>query len=204
MANKEQYKLIVQHITLIWSKRHRAAMYASVREKYPKEFEIPKEYFIHNRSYGFPIHEIIAVQQDKGFEIMMNKIKFNHYEGLIRLGGIDILLDENPVSLYYRYSTNSCGAPIRYDKKNNLLNEKAFELNTGDYGRVVYNGRFSDVDTGEWIYKKHIVNAFLSQENNQKIFIEHSIDKNYEQIAPVTEKKQLKYPICLNKNRVRV
>lgn len=183
MAKKEEYSLIIQHIIFYWNKQHRAAKYASIREKQPKALEIPKEYFIHNRDYGFPIHKVMIVQNDSGLETKINKIEFSNYQGLIRLDGIDILPNEKPIGVFYRYSAALCGAPARYDRKNSLLNERAFDLYDEEFGRIEHNGRFSDADTGEWFYKKDIINICLSKENNQYIFDKLPISKNYKQIA---------------------
>lgn len=70
------------------------------------------------------------------------------------------------------YDAGRCGMPFRrgsnkdynnpesrlYQK--NVLNERAFVLSGGRYGRIIWNERLSDADTGEWFYRLHIYNLF--------------------------------------------
>ncbi len=39
-----------------------------------------------------------------------------------------------------------------------ILNETAFNLKPGEYGRIIYNERNMYFDTGNWYYKQHIIN----------------------------------------------
>jgi hypothetical protein len=183
MAKRVEFVLVVQYIRIYWYKKHRAAHYAALREAFPKEFVLPKSYFEYDRNYGFPIHIVTAEQTDDGINVTKNNLEFNTYDNLIRLGGVDILISGDLPEILYRYSTQSCGAPIRRDKRYNFLYEKAFDLEESECGRVVHNGRHSDIDTGEWYYQKDIVNICLTQESNIRLFLENPINKYYEQVA---------------------
>lgn len=175
--------LAVQYIRMFWNKKHRSAQFATLREKYVLKFELPKGYFEHDRNCGIPIHEVIIQQTDSGLEIKKNGILLNQYDDMVHLGGVDILIIGNYPEIIYRYSTQVCGAPARYDKRYNFLCEKAFDLKEGESGRVIHNGRHSDMDTGEWYYTKDIVNVCLTQEYNENIFIQKPFVNHYEQIA---------------------
>lgn len=56
-------------------------------------------------------------------------------------------------TLTFRWGKEARGILVRQDRRYNLLVEKAFELKTGEYGRMIYNGRHTSTYTGEWDYE---------------------------------------------------
>lgn len=72
--------------------------------------------------------------------------------------------------------------------RKDCLNETAFVLKEGQYGRVVWNERKTDYDTGEWYYQLHVINLYYSQDKaiDSNIFTAHSPDVVYTQTAEVT------------------
>ena len=65
------------------------------------------------------------------------------------------------------------------------LNEIAFILKENQYGRIIWNERKKDVDTGVWYYQIHVYNLFFSTSNKFKydIFMSCIPDYEYKQIA---------------------
>ena len=75
------------------------------------------------------------------------------------------------------------GAPL-YCK--DCLNETAFVLRPGQYGRITWNERRTDYDNGTWYYQLHILNLLhVSPEQSIKhdIFLAAQPDFEYKQIA---------------------
>ena len=65
------------------------------------------------------------------------------------------------------------------------LNEIAFILKENQYGRIVWNERKKEVDTGVWYYKIHVYNLFSTISSNFKydIFMSRTPDYEYKQLA---------------------
>ena len=64
------------------------------------------------------------------------------------------------------------------------LKEKAFTLNRDlFYGRLLYNGRLTDVDTGEWYYQTTIVNLLFTEDRFERnLFVSRQPDVVYRQL----------------------
>ena len=58
-------------------------------------------------------------------------------------------------------------------------------LSLQQYGRVLYNERRRDMDTGEWYYQLHIYNLLYTEEKqlSKDVFVVHKPDRIYQQIA---------------------
>ena len=69
--------------------------------------------------------------------------------------------------------------------RKDCLNEVAFSLMPNQYGRVLYNERRRDMDTGEWYYQLHIYNLLYTEEKqlSKDVFVVYKPDRIYQQIA---------------------
>ena len=95
------------------------------------------------------------------------------------------------------YDENRSGQPLRrghnkdYHNINSLLyrhdvlNETAFFLKKEQYGRIIWNERKIDYDTGEWYYHHHITNLlhYSGKTPEIDIFFKRRPDFEYKQIA---------------------
>lgn len=65
------------------------------------------------------------------------------------------------------------------------MNENAFLLVPGEYGRVMWNERNVDYDTGHWYYQLHIYNILLYPRGvpPTDILAQRQPDYEYEQMA---------------------
>ena len=100
---------------------------------------------------------------------------------------ISFFYDEHRSGMPYRRGRNqdfqNPNAPL-YCK--DCLNETAFTLRPGQYGRIIWNERRTDYDNGTWYYQLHILNLFhVSPEQSIKhdIFLAAQPDFEYKQIA---------------------
>ena len=61
------------------------------------------------------------------------------------------------------------------------LNVTAFRLSDGDYGRIIYNNRYIDGDTGKWIHARHIYNIISCNKAayREKMFYRKKPDYEY-------------------------
>ena len=100
---------------------------------------------------------------------------------------ISFFYDEHRSGMPYRRGRNqdyqNSSSPL-YHK--DCLNETAFILRSGQYGRIIWNERRTDYDNRTWYYQLHILNLFhmpLGQEITKDIFLAAQPDFEYKQIA---------------------
>lgn len=91
-----------------------------------------------------------------------------------KIGAISIDVEENKINAMYSYKSKICGAPIR-----DFLHKK-LELQKGEYGQIIFNGRFSDRnEEGNWIYEKKVLNMIITDSVDMNIFKTTSIEKQF-------------------------
>lgn len=115
---------------------------------------------------------------------------------MTELWGIEIKENNNEKDIYFTYNSH-IGKPVRtyrHAKKpihsdhseylHSPLKEKAFTLNgENPYGRLIYNGRLTDYDTGEWYYEESVINLFYVDGNFGKdLFTSREPNYLYKQI----------------------
>lgn len=98
------------------------------------------------------------------------EVSYMHYQGVV------------PIRRGHNKDYHNINSPF-YQK--DLLNETAFILSPDQYGRIIWNERKTDYDTGEWYYQLHIFNLlYLSNKTVQKdSFIQKEPDYLYKQLA---------------------
>ncbi len=186
-----QNKLLIQHINFHWDKSCRGGAGAVLRSHYPKAAVLPEEYFSYY-SVGVPVHYKGLLQKTDGIHILKDcrDIKKPRNDNTIRSDPFEISFKNNKAEVYYRYDLHHGALPERkkYDPAVSSyipLCELAFELEQGDYGRAVCNGRFTDWDTGSWWYETDILNIMLISDSalSPDIFLVNEPNKNYSQTA---------------------
>jgi len=178
--------LVVQHIKLYWDKKFRGAPHSTSRNRLPKAYELPKSFFDYN-PIGYPTHYIYLQQNENGIDEKINCVNtLSEYEN-VRIGAIEILRHDDNYEVRYRYDFHFA-IPTRqkYDPKDSVykpLNEFAMTLKQNEYGRIIYNGRFSSYDSF-WYYNLDIINVLNSPTDKTplNIFIASEPDKLYKQI----------------------
>lgn len=179
---KKEERLILQTITMRWGKEVRGAPFSTARNHYQKAFRIPEALFNYSTDYGLPYHELLIVQDKKGIEIINNRTPIlDLSQRNWRVADIEIERTESEYLFTFNYSTN-CGKPIRVDRFYHALVEKAFRLRVNEYGRIIYNGRHTSQDTGEWYYELHIINAISTEDKNPDVMIDKEPLKEYKQL----------------------
>ncbi len=172
--------IYIQSITTGWNKEHRGGQKAAIRNAIPDSFELPIDVFVRPNDDKIIIHEVKSYWYDhfatrsKIYSIASSEVK---------LKGVLIKSNQENLQVYFKYSVHDCGKPYRsrYDNTGTLamLEEKAFTLDKNEYGRVVFNGRYSDDD---WWYEKKVYNIIKLDSANKDIFSLNPL-KVYEQLA---------------------
>lgn len=200
--------LIVQEIVTVWHKTERSGecadarsrfSYAAPIEKNPdssdecvydyrrfyqvgKKFHTPNEY---DRllGYGTRLLPKRAYESPKKFsELKVKNISFNESEnGIETVFSYDPQISGQPFRRGHNKDYNN--ADSRFYGKD-ILNEIAFVLKDGQKGRIMYNGRFSDYDTGQWWYEQTVVNIanFPFEKIGENVFLDEKFDFLYKQL----------------------
>lgn len=194
--NNNEKKLLIQHTQILWLKECRGAPYSSKRNQLQKSWELPSSFFEYYPQ-GFPIHYQYIRQTKEGFQKENSRLSIITEKQTIKVANLELIKKENCYEIYFKYTTYA-GAPERFifkDRKTKfepsstphsaMLNEKAFALYENEYGQVLYNGRFTDFDTGEWYYMLNIINLIYTNNHCKDIdiFTKQKPIKSYTQIA---------------------
>ncbi len=190
--------LLIQQLYIEWGKECRGAPYSTLRNNRQHAYMLPKNFFDYN-PIGYPSHIYSLHQTKKGFSELVNRIYTRTKYEKVTLDCVEILKDENSYDIYVKYNPHM-GNPVRTNKCRKtktdfstdhdnsiygMLNELAMTLEINKYGRIRYNGRLTDYDTGSWYYAEEIINIIntVNEKENLDIFLKKQPDKMYEQIA---------------------
>lgn len=178
-------KIIIQTVTVSWNKNYRGGENANIRNSTPEAFELPLEAFL-NTERKIPVHQVRYSHYNNYIEPTTNNVYLID-SSKIKLKGTYIKMHDDYSEVFFCYSSHDCGKPYRsrHDETGTLipLEEKAFDLFNNEYGRIVFNGRYTDFDTGNWWYEKKVHNIILLEKYNKDVFVKNVISKEYSQLA---------------------
>lgn len=181
---------LIQKISLQWNKDCRGGKGAVLRNSYPKAASLPKDYFSYYPC-GIPSHYIGLFQDKDGIHVKKECRNLNEWtaDGIIGFAPYELSVQNGKVKIHYCYNLHHGRRPQRskYDSTRNRyvpLHELAFELNPGDYGQAICNGRFVDYDTGNWYYELIILNIILLSDTDVSLdcFLTKEPNKKYQRI----------------------
>jgi hypothetical protein len=139
--------IIVQEIIATWTKRARGGKAATKRNALPEAVLIPSTVAI---TYPFAlVHDKVSFYEETHHHMTVDEFTTQqkyHY------GCLSIAWDDSAISATFAYTRNCGGAPER-----TAYPRKVLTLPLGTWGRVLYNGRFSEAE-GHWIYHKTVLN----------------------------------------------
>ena len=177
--------IISQLVLTEWDKKSRSAKYAAIRRDLPRAYELPPNFFseLHRN------HSFYAWQDSERFNTRES------FDFSLTACGAEIFENAFSADVYFNYN-NSMGAPVRTYRHalrpveaedtaylHSTLREKAFTLTEEKpYGRMIYNGRLNDHDTGQWYYREAVINIFYINGNfASDLFTSREPDFVYEQ-----------------------
>lgn len=193
---KNEKALLIQHTKIFWLKECRGAPYSCQRNQLQKSWLLPHSFFEYH-SQTFPIHFQYIIQTKKGFQEKINQLLFAKEQQPMKVANLELTKKEDCYEIHFKYTPNA-GNPERLilrDRKtkfelssniySTMLHEKAFILYENEYGQVLYNGRFTDYDTGQWYYELNSINLIYIDKNYKSIdiFVKKNPTKTYTQIA---------------------
>jgi len=158
--------ILIQHISLIWEKDCRGGIGAVQRGNFPQAIQPPTNFFDYI-PFGKPVHWAIFNQEKDGFHCKVDHRRIEEFDtkNSLCLSPMELIpKEENHCEVRYRYDWHrAIPKRYKYTKEGHRvsLNELAFELHSGEYGRAVSNGRYVDINTGIWYYEMIIVNVMI-------------------------------------------
>ncbi|MEO0557043.1 MAG: hypothetical protein AAF170_02550 [Bacteroidota bacterium] len=171
--------VIVQEIITSWRKRSRGAIAAKAREEVPDTLELPLVSTSAGEE-GEVIHHVAWFGDSDTFKASEQSVAVMSFEeqGRLLFGCIRIYPVAESVRVEYVYDMGCGGAPERTSFPRQVLS-----LAEGEWGQVIYNGRFSEGFDSEWLYRRRIVNVRYAREVSREPF----------QGKPVGEFKDLRH-----------
>lgn len=147
--------------------------------------------------YGYTQEQIQREIQNRLTMIQKNQYQSYSSADALNLTNLSVCCKEDQYAVTFFYDQQRSGMPFRRghnkDFRNpdsrfygmDVLNETAFVLAEYQYGRIIWNERNTDYDTGTWYYQLHIYNLFhLSDRNFSKdIFVKNKLTYEYRQLA---------------------
>lgn len=146
--------------------------------------------------FGVSVHCLCLSQAPDGIHIRKESCDLSQWQkdGTIHFDPFTLSTENSKAEIRYHYDLHHGALPERhkYDPAISRyvpLHEVAFELEPGDYGQAVCNGRFVDWDTGDWWYEMDILNIILLPESIPEptappdCFLARKPNKNYRQVA---------------------
>lgn len=115
----------------------------------------------------------------------------------LNLTNLSVRQLEDKLDVTFFYDERRSGMPVRrgHNKdfqrqdspfyRRDILNERAFVLSGDQYGRMIWNERKTDTDTGEWYYHLHIYNLYylIDKSLTNDILVEEKPDFVYRQMG---------------------
>ena len=188
--------ICIQEIETSWTKASRGGEGAVKRGYVPEAVELPfsgsysssttemNSFLLHLLSYSE------RTQYKAGSKLLESDVGANKSAEILNRGGVRVNFDGNFLTARYQWA-ESLGAPMRrrQDSTGTFVDvghspvQKAFELQIGQWGRILYNGRHTDYDNGMWSYDKHVFNIGLFVNPMPDIFLTTQPIKTYSKMA---------------------
>lgn len=147
------------------------------------------------------VHRLRFWQRERAFQALQMREAY-HFQCCssaleLNLTNLSVQLEGDRYAVTFFYDERRSGQPVRRGHNQDywnersafccrdVLNETAFSLERGQYGRVLWNERDLDQDTGAWHYRLHIVNFLYDSGKTPKpdAFLTRGPDHVYQQMA---------------------
>ena len=140
--------MIIQFITVHWTKKSRGAPEASLRNLVPEAFPLPHSL----AEYGKNMLQEIDVYETNQFEHPNVTVNFDVTFANLRNLNLEFMSSSDGLGVFFWGDTKRPSYPKA---------KKVFTLSKGTYGRIISNGRFSSESM--WHYQKHIYNIYFGE-----------------------------------------
>jgi hypothetical protein len=147
--------ILVQHIISSWSKASRGGPSAVLRNAVPEALPLPNVAV--NKRGNALIQHTASYGEGNDFAAPSHDSLTAESAGVIRIGCVRVEPLDGGARVAFEYDFRVAGMPPR-DTHPRAWAKADFGLAVGEWGRVLYNGRFPS-DEGGWWYQKTVVNV---------------------------------------------
>ncbi|MCW9706549.1 hypothetical protein [Fodinibius salsisoli] len=158
--------LIIQYITIRWTKKSRSASGATLRNAVPDRLALP--YKTEPKYDNSLIEHTVTYCEENQFSEPDQEVN----QRLLKLGKrekyrcLDVRWEDEKAKVVYKYDFMEGGAPKRSKYPRQVLT-----LTSGEWGQAMYNGRHVSLFRfSGWWYKKTIINVAVMSENMKNPF----------------------------------
>ena len=188
--------ICIQEIETSWTKLSRGGEGAVKRGHVPEAVELPLPiphpspptdtypFFLHLLGYS----EYTEYKQWS--EFLRSDVSANDDADILNRGGVRVSFNGEALTARYQWNWD-LGAPGRRTQNaagmfvpvHHSPTQKAFEVEVGQWGRMLYNGRHTYDDSGRWHYSKNIFNIGLFINPQPDVFLTTPPIKIYSKMA---------------------
>lgn len=166
---------VVQAICVRWSKESRGGRNATLRNQVPEVFELPEGLKpLHMETLFF--HCLFFDESNLFISPYISEVLRHDLPKEFDYSCVQVHPTEVGLRVVYQYNMR-CGAPERTPIKRDI------RLQVGQWGRILYNGRFSDIDDGYWCYEKWTFNIGFFQDPIPHVFLNSPAVKIHSDLA---------------------
>ena len=173
-------RIVIQHIHLMWTKTARGGNAARWRNALPRHFPLPLE------SFAAPVtlHRI-DYPEWMGPE---HRERIERYKSVAKLDVRDLSIEMRDDSLVVRHVRDRHNAAIADrlypdESGNTVFEVDAFCLSLDEWGQLRSNGRYVDIDTGNWWYEQSVYNIGLFSGVDVRRFVSTIPDHQFVEMA---------------------
>jgi hypothetical protein len=159
--------ILIQNIHTSWSKKSRGGKLAIERNAVPDALAIPVGQL--KKSVKGLIEHSASYYESHGFSSPHHASLTQESAGRLRLHGLVIEPVGAQLKVTLEYDSGRAGMPLRYAPLGGIPSTR-MHLQSGQWGRVLYNGRFTH-DEADWWYEKQVFNIGLVEKLKEDIFI---------------------------------
>jgi hypothetical protein len=152
--------VIVQHIHTHWTKASRGGENARIRNGVPEAAKVPVQRIAAGNLNL--IYHVLQYWEADGYRQPREEIRINPTVRPLAIGCVTIDHTTEEVIATFRYDQGCAGAPDRGWAR------KTLHLAVGEWGQIVYNGRFTGEDY--WWYENTVVNVGLVERLTPGLF----------------------------------
>ncbi len=168
--------LVIQEICTEWTKASRGAPRATLRNAVPENVVLSDASRGNCGSAG--LYHRLCYGEWNDFSSPVESLANVELGEEMLFGCVRIYPLEDPPRVVFAYDMAHGGAPERESRL-----ETAFELQRNAWGRVVYNGRFSEGYESVWTYRKTVCNIGLFDCYNAKVLVDSGPACVYKSLA---------------------
>lgn len=143
--------LMIQVVRTIWTKKSRGGQGAAKRNSVPEVVPFAGDLSAPDGSHAFHLIDFDEREDFSPRETFSIKAS----AAVTGLGCVSLREKGEELEVTYGHRPEVAGAPARARRFHAAT---VMTLPKGAWGRVAYNGRFADADTGTWWYEKRVFN----------------------------------------------